>query len=142
MRPNNRAERRAFDKLARHYAKKLPDELKEWPRDQWWDISHSGVLTDNQPLRVWKSKRLMVQLFIDGDCGVKRLSINLAEANGAEWKDGKFTWDDLMEIKRACGFGETYAVEVYPRECDVINVANIRHLWLFDEPLQIGWFRP
>jgi hypothetical protein len=135
----NRAERRAFDKLARQYSNKLTDELREWPKDQWWDTSHSNLPADKEALRVWKSKTLMVQMFIDK--GIKRLSINRAEAKDAQWKDGKFTWDDLMEIKRACGFGETYALEVFPRDRDVVNVANIRHLWLFDEPLAIGWIR-
>jgi hypothetical protein len=54
--------------------------------------------------------------------------------------DGNISWDDLQRIKREIGRGEMYAVEVYPRDADLVNVANMRHLWLFDEPLDCGWF--
>lgn len=139
----NRADRRAFRSQARAQVAKLPDELTEWPRDQWWE---TRIPDDEASIRIWKSKTVMVQLFIDdtGGHNRKRLSINRVECfkNSANWIDGKFTWDDLMDIKRACGFGDTYAIEVFPRDRDVVNVANIRHLWLLDEPLPIGWFRP
>lgn len=46
--------------------------------------------------------------------------------NGA---DG-ITWDDLQWLKAAVGFGDREAVEVFPRDCDVVNVANMRHLWV------------
>lgn len=41
------------------------------------------------------------------------------------------TWDELHDIKSKCGFGEFDAVEFYPRDKDVLNTANIRHLYLF-----------
>jgi hypothetical protein len=31
------------------------------------------------------------------------------------------------------------AVEVYPKDSDIVNVANMRHLWLVDDKTNIGW---
>ena len=47
-----------------------------------------------------------------------------------DMKDG-LGWNDLQLIKTKCGFGEFDAVEFYPRDKDVLNTANIRHLYLF-----------
>jgi len=45
-------------------------------------------------------------------------------------KDG-ITWDELWNAKNALGFADHEAVELYPRVADLVNVANIRHLWVF-----------
>jgi hypothetical protein len=37
------------------------------------------------------------------------------------------------------GFGAADALEVYPRDGDVVNVANIRHLWVLRDPLPWAW---
>jgi hypothetical protein len=47
-----------------------------------------------------------------------------------DMKDG-IGWDELHTIKSKCGFADFDAVEFYPRDCDVLNTANIRHLYLF-----------
>ena len=51
-------------------------------------------------------------------------------------RDG-VTWDDLRAIKIACGFGDFDAVEFFPAERDVINTGNVRHLYIFTDPLPI-----
>lgn len=33
-----------------------------------------------------------------------------------------------MQVKSKCGFGGMEAVEVYPKDDDVINTGNVRHL--------------
>lgn len=43
--------------------------------------------------------------------------------------------NDLQRLKRECGRGDLDAVEVYPRDCDVVNVANMRHLFVFESCL-------
>ena len=62
---------------------------------------------------------------------VVRLSINRTTlgANG-RW-DENITWDDLQRLKREAGYGDKDAVEVFPADVDVVNVANMRHLWVF-----------
>lgn len=49
-------------------------------------------------------------------------------------KDG-ITWDELQRIKSECGFGGKDGVEMYPRDEDVVNTANIRHLYIFEARL-------
>jgi hypothetical protein len=68
-----------------------------------------------------------------------RLSVNRALLNDrGDWLDG-ITWDQLQAVKAAVGYGDHDAIEVYPRERDVVNVANIRHLWVLREPLPWAW---
>ena len=86
------------------------------------------------PTMVWISKLYLAQLFEESH-GVLRLSINSTKIKRLRsddmpiWKDG-LTWDQLMEVKRQCGFANSYAVEIYPPDTEVVNVANMRHLWL------------
>jgi hypothetical protein len=53
--------------------------------------------------------------------------------NDGNWKDG-ILWDELMEVKTAVGFGERWAVEVFPPDAHLVNVANMRHLWITHRP--------
>ena len=48
---------------------------------------------------------------------------------------------DLQRLKAECGYGGHDAVEVFPHALDVINVANMRHLWVMGEPLTFAWRR-
>lgn len=77
----------------------------------------------------WSNDKIVVGAFKDGD------SIRLDIAN----KDlsGVFSWEDLQEIKSQCGYGNYDAVEYYPADIDVINTANIRHLYVFTHKLPL-----
>jgi hypothetical protein len=48
-------------------------------------------------------------------------------------------WDTMQRIKNECGYGDFDAVEVYPRDADLVNVANMRHLWVLKRPLGFAW---
>jgi hypothetical protein len=102
----------------------------EWPRD----------LTPRGLKEFWVSPDYLVQRTVQPD-GQERLSINRTTRtpDGARWADG-ITWDELQAIKRHVGCGDCWAVEVYPPDAEVVDVANIRHLWLLpsDGP-NIGW---
>ena len=70
---------------------------------------------------------------------VCRLSINRAVLNDSGgWLDG-ITWESLQAVKAGVGFAGYDALEVYPRQSDLVNVANIRHLWILREPLEWAW---
>ncbi|HID9686324.1 TPA: DUF7694 domain-containing protein [Citrobacter amalonaticus] len=70
---------------------------------------------------------------------VIRLTVNTTSiASSGRWKDG-ISWDALQEIKSAVGYGDRDAVEIYPRDSDVVNVANMRHLWITPEPISFAW---
>lgn len=105
--------------------------LAEVPRSQW---PHDD---DPRRLKVLVSQSYLVQLFKEAD-GVVRLSVNRVQRAGPSWGDG-ITWDELMLVKREAGFGDWWAVEIYPEDNSVVNVANMRHLWVLPEPPNFGW---
>lgn len=81
--------------------------------------------------------RNLVQIY-DERNGVIRLSINRVTRHKGQWAD-KMTWDELQAIKHDVGFGDYFAVEIYPKDKDVVNVANMRHLWVLPRPLGFAW---
>lgn len=91
------------------------------------------------PIAAWRSNRFLVQLF--NEAGAQRITINRAaiDETTGRWLDD-ITWDEIQGIKRQIGFGERYAVELYPADSDVVNVANMRHIWLVDAPA-FAWRR-
>jgi hypothetical protein len=116
---------------------RLPDVLTLLPADNLPHTAHDPVL-------VFQSNKYLVQVYEEYTFeypDLKRLSIcRVKLGKGGRWQDG-LTWDELQEIKRQCGYGDWWAIEVYPRDKDVVNVANLRHLWIMPEPLPIGWFK-
>lgn len=94
----------------------------EVTKDQW-PTKPISVLPD----KVMRSREFFVQIF-GGE--FPRLTISRTEINKhGDWKDG-ISWEELQSIKRECGFGESDAVEVFPADKDIVNVANMRHLWI------------
>lgn len=107
------------------------------------------VVTDsNRPLAVWKSRDFLVQMFEDvimagteDEESFHRLSIARCElTNEGEWRDG-ITWDELMEIKRGIGMQDFWAVEIFPPDGDVVNVTNMRQLFICRQPA-FAWVKP
>ena len=125
--PLNRKGRQALKKANKSFPTHLVEIKKEeWPNDE-----------NKNRFKVFRSRRFFVQVFKEDD--VIRLSVCRTEINpDGNWKDN-ITWEDLQQLKRQAGFGNHYAVEVYPRDCDIVNVANMRHIWVLEKPLDIGW---
>jgi|PlaIllAssembly_1097288.scaffolds.fasta_scaffold44816_6 hypothetical protein len=48
-------------------------------------------------------------------------------------------WDVLQRIKNDLLGVDATAVEVFPPQSDVVNEANIRHLWEVDGIFKHGW---
>lgn len=126
-----RAQRR---QLERDNAK-LPAALCEVPREQW---PAARVTTQ---LRVLRSRDFLVQEFAADAPAVVRLSVCRTSLDGDRWADG-ITWDELQRLKRECGYGCADAIEVFPADADVVNVANMRHLWVMNEPIACAWRKP
>jgi hypothetical protein len=89
---------------------------------------------------VWRSRNFLVQEY---DLQAKypalvRLSICRTSISGDRWRDG-ISWDDLQRLKNECGYGGLDAVEIFPADNDVVNVANMRHLWVMAEPVRFAW---
>lgn len=109
--------------------------LKKVPKESWSTRCH-----DPKRSNVWVNAYFLVQDFQEEN-NVVRLSVNTTSmANSGRWKDG-ITWDALQEIKNAVGYADRDAVEIYPSERDVVNVANMRHLWILPVAIPFAWRR-
>lgn len=134
----DRNERRALLATMRKQALAWPEQLALLPESEWPSRREGG------PVNVWRSRKYLVAQYREppfaGLVEVRRLTVNrVTMRSDGRWEDG-ISWDELMRCKRESGHGDWYGVEVYPRERDVVNDANMRHLWLLSEPLPIGWF--
>lgn len=106
------------------------EKLKDAPVDQY-----PGK---NPPFEVWRSMHYLVQLFNE-DGGVVHITVNrtMIGRNG-DWLDG-IGWDDLQSIKRMVGMGDRFAVEVYPEDEEIVNEANMRHMWVLPDRMTFAW---
>lgn len=89
-------------------------------------------------VRTLRSKGFLVQVFLE-PLAVVRLSINRTaiDRNG-NWIDG-ITWEEIQKLKREAGYAELEAVEVFPPDSEIVNVANIRHIWILPKPMPFSW---
>lgn len=134
----NRAQRReAIAYLERENAK-APERMTEIPREEW-PADMYRLPAGRLPQRAWRSRFFLAQLFEERGQHL-RLSINrtmIDESTGGWLAD--LRWEDLMRVKAECGFSDLWAVEVCPPDSEVVNVANMRHLWLLDKAPPYAW---
>ena len=118
--------------IMKRQAESRSTQFRPAPRSEW-------PIQDNPDRKkVWVNNQYLVQEFKEGRN--TRLSINRTQLQpDGHWKQ-EISWDDIQSIKNQLGYGNRYAIEIYPREQDVVNVANMRHLWVLCTPLKIGWF--
>ena len=129
----NRSQRREAERRLSEENAKWPTALKEWPRDQW-PTSTPNVL------KVLRSRDFLVQVFPAPAPAIVRLSVLRAgiDSRGGWLQD--IAWDDLQRLKSEAGYSDFDAVEVFPPDRDVVNVANIRHLWILEPGnLSFAW---
>ena len=135
------SKRSQFRKFAKVH---MTSDSSDYPKDRLVDIPSELWPTgrdnyDPKRFKVLRNRNFLVQLFNEKD-DVVRVSVTKSQLGmGRTFADG-ISWDELQDIKRMCGYGNLMAVEVYPRDVDIINVANMRHLWVLPEILDIGWF--
>lgn len=91
----------------------------------------------NPPVQVWRSMFHLAQVFKE-EHGF-RISIcrTMIDRSG-EWLQG-IDWDEIQSIKSQLGFGDQFAIEVYPEDSRVVNVANMRHIWVLSSRLDFAW---
>ncbi len=127
----NRQERRAANAHLRKENAKQSDELemvptKDWPR------AEPGMFA------LFRSKKFLVQVYHEKN-DIIRLSVCRTQINSkGQWEEN-ITWEELQEIKKQCGLDQLDAVEIYPAGEDVVNVANMRHLWCLPTRLPYAW---
>jgi hypothetical protein len=132
----NRAERRKASKHIARESKKFDDEFVVVP------IS-DAIAPPNQ-IRALRNRKFLVQEFMPAlgteDMVLCRLSVNIIALDGDQWVDG-IGWEELQHIKSALGYADMEAVEIYPRDRDVVNVAAIRHIFVLRGLLPFTWRR-
>jgi len=116
-----------------------PAALAPIPRDQWPPQRPGAPF----PIEAFRSREFLVQIF-DEPSGL-RMSVNRTALKGFRdgqplWRDG-ISWDELQRLKAEAGYADRWAVECYPPESEIVNVANLRHLWLLPEAPAYGWQR-
>ena len=136
----NRKDRRKQASEQRQYVKTVAG--KDWRKLTPDEIARTPS-RGPRPVAGFLNRQYLVQIYDESHKfpGMVRMSVNRAKIKASgTWAD-KITWDELQTIKRELGFGDSWGCEVYPPEKDVVNVTNMRHLWLFAvAPLRIGWF--
>lgn len=95
-----------------------------------WPVSEYATSVE----RVYQSDEYFVQVHKKA-VGVRWVAVSRIDC------EDRISWDELQHIKSVIGFPDRMAVEIYPKDADIVNVANMRHLWVLDEPLPIGWTR-
>lgn len=129
-----------FKQVNRYIAResqKFSEEMQQIPCEQWTSIHKS---TKCKTLALWRSKKFMAQVVQEPN-GSIRISINRTSINSKyQFIDG-ISWDDLQNIKNQIGFQDHDCIELYPAQEDVVNVANIRHLFVLPETSFYNWVK-
>lgn len=112
----------------------FPDACISIPRERWAAKSWN----ETKRIEVWRSKKFLVQVFA-AENGGQRVTISTTTPVGHTWQAG-ITWDDIQRLKAEIGRADEWAVEVYPTDSEIVNVANMRHIWLVKQP-EFAWFR-
>ena len=118
---------------------KWPRHLVPVPPEQWPLGCFSAIPADRHPTAVWRSQDFLVLIFAACN-GIERLTVQRTEYGVNRAKDD-IKWETLQRLKAECGRGKLDAVEIFPNDRDVVNVANMRHLWVLPEPLSFAWRR-
>lgn len=133
----NRAERRNAERYIAKESAKFPEHLMLWEPKNWPE--HMTTTPRPNFIEVWRSREFLVQVFSSDDPSVVvRLSINRSALCGNEWQDN-ISWEVLQRLKSECGYALHDALEVFPSSRDVVNVANMRHLWVMRNPVSFAW---
>lgn len=103
----------------------------KWPFMPAWE---------SVPRAVWRSRDYLAVLYEQRADGMHRLTVNSVRrgmskrpGQDTDWRDG-ITWDELQRVKNECLGEDVWCVEVYPAQDKLVDVNNMRHLWVLDEP--------
>lgn len=137
----NRQQRRQLQRQADKENRTWPETLTLIPPEEW----------QNKPMlpagleQVWRSKRFLVQIYKTSLPFPEYARISVQRVEDAAFRQDKgkhapISWDDLQAIKSQVQRGEDLAIEIYPPDSEIVNVASMRHLWLLPR-WEIPWAR-
>lgn len=126
--------------------KQLLKENKDYPKNKFVEVPVKQIDVQGKkvkyPIKALRSQDFLVAIYETEIPGIERLSINrtVVDVDKRRWAD-KITWDSLQAIKTAIGYGQYHAVEVFPADDKLIDVANIRHLFVYKDvaPPEFIW---
>lgn len=111
--------------------KYIESENKKYPDDSFIKID---VPTHVYNLIAgYRSKNFIAQIYSEKNA--VRISVVRTKLKDDGGFEEKITWEELMWIKDKLGYGNYDAVEILPKNSDVVNVANMRHIWIPDQNL-------
>lgn len=90
-------------------------------------------------LDVWASAEFAVQIYAASH-GTTRITVS-RRAHGAGRRSDAIGWDELMAIKHYCGYGDRWAVEIYPSDADRADDSAMHHLWVLPFAPPYAWTR-
>lgn len=94
--------------------------MAQVPKNQWPVMPGHHLV----PIEVWCSRFYLAQVFdVSGHPGIVRMTVCRTDRHEG------ISWDELQQIKKEIGRGDQWAVEVFPSELHVVDVAHMRHLW-------------
>lgn len=119
--------------------KKHPEQLMQIPLGPSAIAARQAQLMPNNmiPIEAWRSRGFLVQIFEEAE-GILRMSVCRTSVTKGQWTEN-ITWDELQRLKSESGRGDREAVEIYPPDGDVVNVANMRHLWILSTRTSFSW---
>jgi hypothetical protein len=88
---------------------------------KWEPVDLYGAPTPPKGfLKAFRNRYFLAQIY-EQPKGYLRLSVNSTFRGGfnTRFKDG-ITWEDLQQIKSELGYGDRLAVEIYPKDCDLV----------------------
>lgn len=111
-----------------------PVPFHDWPADT--KILESPSC--HRRMAVLRSREFLVQVFDEGN--LFRLSVCRTDydLDKQRFRDD-ISWDDLQRLKAQAGYADKMAVEIYPPDDKIVNVANMRHIWVLPEPMPFMW---
>lgn len=101
--------------------------------------THEGK---QRPVTVFRNRHFLAAIYMDDCDGIPyvRMAVNRTElTNDGHFRDG-ITWEELMRVKAGIGMTNEWMVEVYPPDAEVVNVGNMRHLFVVPQP-PFAWVR-
>ena len=109
---------------------RFSDKFVEIPSDEIKGCSYA-------PEKAWRNKNYLVYLYHDRE--FLRLCVQRTTIKDDGSFDDGISWDRIQQIKSAVGFGDYWGLEVFPADKALVNVSNIRHIWLFKDRPAFAW---
>lgn len=82
--------------------------------------------------RIWKNNLYVVQVFPKPN-GITLLMVRRNDAAPIR------SWSDMQRIKNELMGDHRVAVEIYPAESDVVDQANMYHLWVYPDGVRLSF---